>query len=101
VNAETERIDVIDVPISETWAAMEELVKKGKIRTIGVSNFTRDKIEELWKTATIKPAVNQIEAHMFLQQPGLLEWSKQNVSLSFTTYNDLGYDADQYLGYCH
>ncbi|KAI0170594.1 aldo/keto reductase [Pestalotiopsis sp. NC0098] len=78
VNPTTEQIDVIDVPISETWAAMEALVKKGKVRTIGVSNFTRQKIEDLWKTATIRPAVNQIEAHIFLQQPDLLEWSKQN-----------------------
>ncbi|ETS78689.1 hypothetical protein PFICI_08542 [Pestalotiopsis fici W106-1] len=78
VNPVTEQIDVIDVPISETWAAMEALVNKGKVRTIGVSNFTRNKIEDLWKTATIKPAVNQIEAHIFLQQPDLLEWSKQN-----------------------
>lgn len=43
-------IDVIDVPIKDTWAAMEELVAKGKIRSIGVSNFTREKIEELLKT---------------------------------------------------
>ncbi|KAH8667012.1 aldo/keto reductase [Xylariales sp. PMI_506] len=78
VNSTTEQIDVIDVPIKDTWAAMEELVKKGKARTIGVSNFTREKIEELWKTATIKPAVNQIEAHPFLQQQPLLDWCKEN-----------------------
>jgi diketogulonate reductase-like aldo/keto reductase len=43
-------IDVIDVPIKDTWAAMEALVAKGKVRSIGVSNFTREKIEELLKT---------------------------------------------------
>lgn len=79
----TEAVDVIDVPVSETWKAMEDLVKKGKIRSIGVSNFTREKIEELWKTAEIKPAVNQIEAHPYLQQPDLLAWSKENVSSTY------------------
>lgn len=59
---------------------MEALVKKGKIRSIGVSNFTREKIEDLWDKAEIKPAVNQIEAHPYLQQPDLLAWSKEKVS---------------------
>lgn len=40
----------MDVPIKDTWAAMEKLVEKGKVRSIGVSNFTREKIEELLKT---------------------------------------------------
>ncbi|KAK2033202.1 aldo/keto reductase [Colletotrichum zoysiae] len=77
LHPETEAVDVIDVPVAETWKAMEALVRKGKVRTIGVSNFTRDKIEDLWKTAEIRPAVNQIEAHPYLQQPGLLAWSKE------------------------
>ncbi|KAK2049487.1 aldo/keto reductase [Colletotrichum somersetense] len=77
LHPETEAVDVIDVPVAETWKAMEALVKKGKVRTIGVSNFTRDKIEDLWKTAEIRPAVNQIEAHPYLQQPDLLAWSKE------------------------
>ncbi len=55
------------------------LVEKGKIRSIGVSNFTREKIESLSASAEIKPAVNQIEAHGYLQQPKLLDWCKQQV----------------------
>lgn len=42
-------IHVIDVPIEETWRAMEAMVEKGKIRSIGVSNFTKEKIEEILK----------------------------------------------------
>ncbi|KAK7222784.1 hypothetical protein V2G26_010787 [Clonostachys chloroleuca] len=68
---------VVDVAVEETWKAMEALVKKGKVKSIGVSNFNKEKIEEILKFAEIKPAVNQIEAHPFLQQPELLEWSKQ------------------------
>jgi L-glyceraldehyde reductase len=50
VDAETGLVDVIDVPIKDTWAAMEKLVGKGKVRSIGVSNFTRQRIEELMTT---------------------------------------------------
>ncbi|PYI16040.1 Aldo/keto reductase, partial [Aspergillus violaceofuscus CBS 115571] len=86
---ETGLIDVIDVPAKDTWAAMEELVAKGKIRSIGVSNFTREKIEELLKTAQIPPAVNQIEAHPYLQQRDLLEWSKEQ-GIVVEGYSPLG-----------
>lgn len=43
-------IVVIDVPIADTWRALEALVKKGKVKSIGVSNFTKEAIEELLKT---------------------------------------------------
>lgn len=42
-------VHVIDVPIEETWKALEALVKKGNLRSIGVSNFTREKIEDILK----------------------------------------------------
>lgn len=42
-------VHVIEVPVEETWKALEALVKKGKIRSIGVSNFTKEKIEDLLK----------------------------------------------------
>ena len=45
---------------AESWRAMEEAVKAVKIRAIGVSNFRKHHLEELLKTAEIKPAVNQI-----------------------------------------
>ena len=45
---------------AETWKAMEELYRAGRIRAIGVSNFRQHHIEELMKTATVAPMVNQI-----------------------------------------
>ncbi|KAL2831133.1 NADP-dependent oxidoreductase domain-containing protein [Aspergillus cavernicola] len=82
-------IDVVEVPIKDTWVAMEALVAKGKVRSIGVSNFTQEKIEDLLKTARITPAVNQIEAHPYLQQRDLLEWSKKQ-GIIVTGYSPLG-----------
>ena len=45
---------------AETWKAMEDLHKAGKIRAIGVSNFLPHHMDALLKNATVKPAVNQI-----------------------------------------
>ena len=45
---------------ADSWRAMEEAVQAGKIRSLGISNFRRHHIDELLKTAAIKPVVNQI-----------------------------------------
>ncbi|KAL4781785.1 NADP-dependent oxidoreductase domain-containing protein [Aspergillus varians] len=89
VDEKTGLIDVVDVPIKDTWAALEALVVKRKVRSIGVSNFTRQKIEELLKTAKMPPSVNQIEAHSYLQQRELLEWSKEK-GIIIAGYSPLG-----------
>lgn len=48
---------------AETWRAMEELYKTGKIRAIGISNFRPHHIDTLLKTAMVVPMVNQICIH--------------------------------------
>ena len=48
----------------ENWRAMEEAVKAGKVRSIGVSNFLQEDIANIVNNGTIKPAVNQIEVHI-------------------------------------
>jgi 2,5-diketo-D-gluconate reductase A len=52
----------------ETWRALEELYRDGRIRAIGVSNFQPAHLERLASDAEIVPAVNQIELHPYLQQ---------------------------------
>ncbi|KRL79781.1 aldo/keto reductase [Ligilactobacillus equi] len=44
---------------ADSWRAMEEALKEGKVRAIGISNFRRQHIDALLKTATVVPAVNQ------------------------------------------
>lgn len=48
-----------------SWRALEELVKEGKVRSIGVSNFYPDRLADLCANFEIKPAVDQIECHPF------------------------------------
>ncbi|TPX15856.1 uncharacterized protein E0L32_000190 [Thyridium curvatum] len=69
-----------EMPIADTWAAMEKLVATGKVRSIGISNFNIEKTEEVLKTAKIVPAVNQIEAHPWLQQHKLFDYLKSKGS---------------------
>jgi len=61
---------------ADTWRAMEELQSEGKIKSIGVSNFWQEHLEELFQTANVIPAVNQIEFHPGYWQPELTEFCK-------------------------
>ena len=47
------------------WKEMEKAVKDGKIKSIGLSNFYPDKLEEILKICTIKPVVDQVECHPY------------------------------------
>lgn len=51
-----------------SWKAMEELYRKGKIRAIGVCNFSMERFVDLYMNCTIKPMVNQIEFHPFFNK---------------------------------
>ena len=58
-------------PIGDTfgaWRALEELYEEGKIRAIGVSNFKMDQLANLSLFNMVKPAINQIELHVFNQK---------------------------------
>lgn len=61
-----------------TYWAMEEAYKEGKVRAIGVSNFYPDRYIDLHHFAEIKPAVNQVENHVFQQQKIAKEYMKKN-----------------------
>jgi len=82
-------IALADLPIAETWAAMETLVDSGLCRHIGVSNFSAFKLKQLLDESRIKPAVNQVELHPYLQQPELLDFCRKN-DIHVTAYSPLG-----------
>lgn len=63
---------------AETWKAMEEILKAGKARAIGVSNYTIEHLEEMKNYASVPPAVDQVEFHPFLYQKDLLEYCEKN-----------------------
>lgn len=54
--------------VKHTWQVMEDFVRQGKVRLIGVSNFNPNHLDDLLAYAEIRPAVNQIELHPFMSQ---------------------------------
>lgn len=58
----------------ETYRAMERLLKEGRVRAIGVSNFNQHHLETLMEETEIVPAVNQIELHPLFSQRQLVAW---------------------------
>ncbi len=65
-----------------TYRAMEEAYKEGKVRAIGISNFYPDRYLDIQHFAEIKPAVNQVETHLFQQQKVAREYmAKYNTQI--------------------
>ncbi|KAK4118763.1 Aldo/keto reductase [Parathielavia appendiculata] len=83
------QFDVVDIDPAETYRAMEKLLETGKVKAIGVSNFTRQRLEDLMQKTSVVPAVNQIEAHPYLQQPDLFSFC-QSKSIQVVAYSPLG-----------
>ncbi|TNE72429.1 aldo/keto reductase [bacterium] len=60
----------------EAWRALEEAYKAGKLRSIGVSNFQKADIKNILKSASVKPMVNQVLAHISNTPFELIEYCK-------------------------
>lgn len=61
-----------------SYRAMEDACKAGKVRAIGVSNFYPDRYLDIVHFSEIKPAVNQVETHVFQQQKTAKEYMMKN-----------------------
>ncbi|KAH7823203.1 putative aldo-keto reductase family 1, member B4 [Monocercomonoides exilis] len=62
------------VPVEVTWRAMEELVDAKLVKAIGVSNFPCGMLFNLLCGCRIRPCMNQVESHPFLQQKQLIKF---------------------------
>ena len=63
---------------SKSWKALEQIYADKKAKSIGVSNYTIRHLKKLLEDCKVKPAVNQVELHVFLQQPELVKFCKAN-----------------------
>jgi len=87
-------MEPIQVPIAETWGAMEELRESGLVKKIGVCNFNVSLLRDLLASSTIRPAVHQVELHPYLTQQRLLRFCHEE-DIAVTAFSPFG--ADSYL----
>lgn len=94
---QTDYVDLLllhfPVPLlrKKTWQALEEIQADGGARSIGVSNYTIDHLKEMPDYATVLPAVNQVELHVFLQQPELIRYC-QDHNIVIEAYSPLAHN---------
>lgn len=78
-----------DLDILDTYKAMEKLVEKGLVRSIGLSNFNSEQITHILNGCTIKPVMNQVEFSPALNQKKLIEFCKER-EIVVTAFSPLG-----------
>jgi D-xylose reductase len=83
------RAEEANVPIRETWRAMEDLVRAGLVRNIGVSNFSAALLRDLLACTEIEPSVLQVELHPYLTQEKLLRFCRER-RIAVTAFSPLG-----------
>lgn len=74
----------------ENWRAMEEAVKAGKVRSIGVSNFLQEDVANIVNNGTIKPVVNQIEVHIGHVPTDLMKYC-ENLGIQIEAHSPLAH----------
>lgn len=92
----------LSVDYVDTYKAMEKLVKSGKTKAIGISNFSKAELERILKECEIVPASHQLECHPWLQQKDFIKWNESK-GIHITQYSPFGnsntsYDKGQKLG---
>jgi len=65
------------VTLLDTWRALENLMDQGRCKAIGLSDIGLEKVQEIFESARIKPAVVQVESHPYLPQWDLLDFCKK------------------------
>ena len=78
-----------NVPIQETYQALEQLVDDGLAKNIGVSNFQSQSIIDVLRYARYPPQVLQVELHPYLTQEPLLKFC-ETVGIAVTAYSSFG-----------
>ncbi|KAH7520709.1 hypothetical protein FEM48_Zijuj08G0174100 [Ziziphus jujuba var. spinosa] len=81
--------DIMPMDYKSVWAAMEESQRLGLSKSIGVSNFTIKKLQNLLSFAKIPPSVNQVEMTPIWRQKKLIDFCKAN-NIIVTAYSPLG-----------
>jgi len=85
-----------EVKLLDTWRALEELVKEGKCKAIGLSDIGLERLKPIVEAATIKPAVVHVESHPYLPEWELLDYCRRNGSV-LQAFAALGHSSEPNL----
>jgi len=90
------------VTFQQTWHAMEQLVKDGLVKNIGVCNLGTSMLRQMLNYAEIKPAVLQVEMHPYNTQQSLLKFAKESglqvmafSNLASASYEEMSWTTPQ------
>ena len=72
----------------DTWKALEEIYRSGRVKAIGVSNFLVHHLNDILESGSIVPAVNQVEFHPYLLQPELRQFCRER-GIQFEAWSPL------------
>ncbi|TVU31415.1 hypothetical protein EJB05_23099, partial [Eragrostis curvula] len=81
--------DLVEMDMEGVWAEMEECLRRGLAKAIGVSNFSCKKLDHLLSFAKIPPAANQVEVHPYCRQKKLRDFCRQR-GIQLCAYSPLG-----------
>jgi D-xylose reductase len=90
-------MEPVRVPLRETWQALEELVRAGLVRNIGVCSLNVARLRALMSYAQIAPAVLQVELHPYLTQEKLVQYCREE-NILVTAFSPLGASSYVPLG---
>ena len=82
--------------LEETWSALEKCVADGRVKAIGLANFSVPAVERLMKHCTIKPAVNEVELHPLLAQRKLVGVCRR-YGITVVAHTSLAHGDDQLM----
>ncbi len=74
----------------QVWKALEDALEAGKLRSIGISNFLIEDVENLWPAAEIKPMVNQVLCHISNTPLELIQYC-QNKGMVMEAYSPVAH----------
>jgi diketogulonate reductase-like aldo/keto reductase len=83
-NLQTDYVDLLllHFPVTllrkKAWLELEKIQASGGAKSIGVSNYTIRHLKEMKDYANLTPSVNQVELHLFLQQPELIDYCREH-----------------------
>ena len=84
------------VTLLDTWRAMEGLVTEGKCKAIGLSDVSLAQVQDIVRTARIKPAVVHVESHPYLPEWDLLNYCKEQ-GIVLQAFAALGHSSEPKL----